>query len=203
MRRRARHGRAARVATGVLSAATVLAIAGRAIADPQTTVGLTLGAAGRGVDRRIWDETVFHLGLHADLLFGRDAGDELALGPYAQLGIHAFDELRFGGGISALLPVTETFPLVLSAGGYGRAAPEPYGLEPGLSGRLFWGSRSYNHHSMYGLAGGVAAEMQYGLGASREVALAITAQLDVVLLTLPFQLLVNALRPTPGTGAPE
>ncbi len=180
-----------------LVAATVLAgllgVGGEARAEPQGTAGLTIGAAGRGLDRKIWDETVFHLGLRGDVLFGRSKVTDFGAGPYLEVATHAFDEVQFGAGVSTLFPVLQALPLVLSVGGYGRWAPAQ-GLEPGVAGALFWGSRSYNFHASYVMAFGLLAQFRYGLGASQETSIVVSAQLDLVALSLPFQVLVNALR---------
>ena len=50
------------------------AVARPAGAEPQASVGVTVGAVGEGLDNRFWNErTAFHLGLHGDVLFGRSA----------------------------------------------------------------------------------------------------------------------------------
>jgi hypothetical protein len=165
----------------------------QALAEPQTTVGLTIGAAGRGVEHKVWDQTVFHLGLRGDILFGRSNATTFGFGPYAEVITHAFDEVQIGTGATALFPIVDGFPLVLSAGAYGRYAPV-FGIEPGVATSLFWGIRSYNHHNAYNMAGGLLAQFRYGLGASGETSIVISAQLDVVALSLPIQFLVNAIR---------
>src|SRR5262249_28592404 len=109
-------------------------------ADPQGTAGLTIGVAGTGLKRAGWDETDFHLGLHGDVLFGRERASDFGAGPYAEVATHAFDDIQFGGGLSLLLPVVEFLPVVVSAGTYGRYGSEGYGVEPGVAGELFWGS---------------------------------------------------------------
>lgn len=171
--------------------------AGAAEADPQGTVGLTIGVAGVGRDRAVWDDTVFHLGLRGDVLFLRDAPDELGVGPYGEVLSNAFDDIQIGGGIALLVPVVEYLPIVVSAGGYGRGSDD--GFEPGLAASLFWGTRSYNFHGSYGMAAGLLAQLRYGLGDSKETAVIVGAQLDLVAMTLPIQFLINAAR----GGSPE
>ncbi len=123
-------------------------------ADPQVSVGLTIGAAGEGLDYQFWKRrTAFHLGLHGDVLFGRRSTTDFGVGPYVEIMTHAFDEVQFGGGVSGLMPVIDSFPIVLSAGAYGRKGPEGFGVEPGVAGELFWGARSYNFHSRYAALG--------------------------------------------------
>lgn len=184
---------AARALVFALPAAIVLAPSvGRA--EPQATAGLTLGVAGAGLDREIWGSTLFHMGVRGDVLFGRSQNSDFGVGPYAEVLTHAFDEIQFGGGVSVLLPVIDYLPIVVSAGAYGRRGDDDFGLEPGLTGQLFWGSRSYNFHANYVMTGGVFGHMRYGLGASKETSIVIGAQLDFVLLSLPALFLINAIR---------
>lgn len=177
----------ASVAAGVLASSP-------ARAEPQGNAGLTIGAAGRGYERRIWDETAFHLGVHGDLLFGRGAAGDFGVGPYVELFTHAFDEVQFGGGASLLVPVIEFLPVVVSGGVYGRHGDDAYGLEPGFTGQLFWGSRSYNFHANYAMAWGLVGQLRVGVGDSRETAIVIAAQLDLAAMALPFIFLIEAAR---------
>lgn len=181
---------------GLALGAVVAVSPAPALAEPQGTAALTVGVAGTGDDRAIWDETVFHLGGRGDVLFGRAANTDFGVGPYAEIMSHAFDDFQFGGGASLLLPVIDTFPIVLSAGGYGRAADA---VEPGLATAFFWGSRSYNYHSSYVMSGGLLAQFRYGLGDTRETSIVIGAQLDLLVLSLPFVFLANAI----GGGSPD
>ncbi len=158
-------------------------------------MGVTVGAAGEGLDHQIWRlRTAFHLGLHGDVIFGRKGNGDFGVGPYAEVLTHAFDEVQFGGGVSGLLPVLDTFPIILSAGAYGRKGSDRFGLEPGVAGELFWGIRSYNFASRYVLSGGLMTQMRYGLGPSHESSVVLAAQVDVGLLALPVVFLVTAAR---------
>jgi hypothetical protein len=183
---------------------SALALAGLAPAaagaEPQASAGLTAGVAGRGLDRAVWDQTVFHGGLRGDVLFGRSSNRSFGVGPYAEVLTHAFDEIQFGAGVSTLLPVLDTFPLVLSAGVYGRTGEDAFGVNPGVAATLFWGSRSYNFHANYGMAGGLLAEMRLGLGDARETSVVLGAQLDLALMAMPVVFLVNALKRSPETA---
>jgi hypothetical protein len=196
-------------AASALVGAVVVAHASPARAEPQATVGLTVGAAGAGLDRAVWTSTAFHLGLHGDVLFGRSRNADFGIGPYAELLTNGFDEIQFGGGLSGLLPVLDTFPIVLSAGAYGRRAfgsdlqvTSRPGLEPGLAGEIFFGSRSYNFHAPYVMTAGLIGQVRYGLGASRETSIVVGAQVDVAILSLPFVLLINAARGGSSETAP-
>ncbi len=179
-----------------------LLFADPAQADPQATVGLTMGAAGAGLNRSIWQATAFHLGVHGDVLFGRERNADFGLGPYAELLTNGFDEIQFGGGVSGLLPVLDTFPIVLSAGAYGRKATGAFGLEPGLAGELFFGSRSFNFHAPYVMTAGLIGQLRYGLGPSKETSIVVAAQVDFAILTLPFVFLINAARGGSSETAP-
>lgn len=182
-----------RVLVGAL--ATLIPLAPQnASAEPQATAGLTLGAAGAGLDRTIWDSTLFHMGLRGDVLFGRSQNSDFGFGPYAEVLTHAFDEIQFGGGVSVLLPVIDYLPIVVSGGAYGRRGDDDFGLEPGITGQIFWGSRSFNYHANYVMTGGIIGQMRYGLGDSKETSIVVGAQLDLLVLSLPALFVINAIR---------
>ncbi|WP_433930960.1 hypothetical protein AB3662_42925 [Sorangium cellulosum] len=188
-----------------LSVAALLGIVlahGTARAEPQASVGVTLGAAGAGLDGHLWDTTLFHAGMRGDVLFGRAANDEFGVGPYAEVLTHAFDEIQLGAGISALAPVLELFPLVVSTGLYGRWSEDAEALEPGVAAAVFWGARSYNFHSSYSASAGLLAQVRIGLGDSKETSVVLAAQLDVALLGLPFVYAINALKGPSPEAAP-
>jgi hypothetical protein len=187
-----------------LAVLATLAIHERAAAaDPQASVGLTLGAAGEGYNHQFWKHrTAFHMGFHGDVLFGRSSTSDFGIGPYAEVLTHAFDEVQFGGGVTGLLPVLDSFPILLSAGAYGRKGSDAFGVEPGVTGQFFWGSRSHNFHANYVVSGGLLAQLRYGLGPSHETSIVIGAQIDVVLLALPIMFLVTAARGPSREAAP-
>jgi len=178
----------------MLVGAAAVGFAAPAHADPQATVGLTLGLAGAGIERRLWSSTAFHLGVHGDVLFGRNRNADFGIGPYGEVLTNGFDEIQLGGGVSGLVPILDTFPLVVSLGAYGRKAEGPFGFEPGLAGELFFGSRSYNFHADYVMTAGLVAQARYGLGPSKETSFVLAAQVDFAILTLPFVFLINAAR---------
>jgi len=160
-------------------------------AAPQGTAGLTAGVAGVGTDHGLWDGTVFHLGARGDLLLGRDGPYDFGAGPYAEILTHAFDEAAMGGGLSVLVPVLDPYPIVLSGGGYLRAGTDFPGIEPGVAGTFFWGTRSFNYHGTYGMAAGLLAELRYGLGDTRETAVVLGLQLDIGFGSIPLVALIN------------
>jgi hypothetical protein len=186
-----------RSASRLLAGAALTALllhAADARAEPQGNAALTIGVAGRGYDREIWDETAFHLGVHGDLMLFREGASDFGVGPYVEVFTHAFDEVQFGGGASVLLPVTDFAPIVLSAGAYGRHGDDAFGLEPGFAGQLFWGSRSYNFHANYVMAAGLLGQFRMGVGDSRETSIIMAAHLDLAAMALPFIFLVEAAR---------
>ncbi len=189
-------GAAQLVRACALVAATSLASEARA--DPQGTLGVTLGVAARGYGDDYFSEPAISLGARGDTLFGRDGPADFGAGPYLELVTLGFDEAQFGGGLSVLFPVLDSAPIVLSAGPYVRAEGL-WGAEPGVASSVFWGSRSFNFSSAYVIALGVLAEARIGLGPSRESSFVLGLQLDAAFLGSPLVFLVDAIR----GGSPE
>lgn len=167
----------------VVAVASVLSLRSAA-ADPQWNAAAVPAVAGLGEGSDYWQDTVFYGAVQADVLFGRSRNSDLGVGPYATVATAAFDDLRLGGGGSLQLPIHPYFPLVLSAGGYGRNDAE--GWHPGATGRLFIGSRSYNFHSSYVMAGGLVVGLDQDLDSDRHNAWIVGAQIDGLVLALPF-----------------
>jgi len=177
---------------------TALTIAATATADPQGTVGITVGAAGRGYGDDYFSEPAIELGARGDILFGRSGPSDFGVGPYVEVVTLGFDELQLGGGASLLWPIIDSAPLVTSVGPYLRAEGL-WGVEPGIASSIFWGSRSYNYSAGYVIALGVIAEARFGLGSSRESSFVLGLQLDTAFLASPLIFLIDALR----GGSPE
>lgn len=168
-------------------------LAGGLRADPQGNASLITGLAGEGSrDDGYWRGTAWFNALHGDLIFGREKNADVGAGPYLQLGTSGFDDLRFGGGGTLHLPVSQYVPLLVSAGGYGRSSS--FGLEPGVAASLYVGARDYNFHSPYSVAGGLYLGLTHGLGDSKETTIIIAAQLDSTTLWLPLVILYNWIR---------
>jgi hypothetical protein len=189
-----------------LCAAMIFASPSVSAGPPQFGVGFTVGAAGIGKHYQVWDDTVFHLGARGDVMFGRNGSNGFGVGPYVEVMTHDFGELQTGGGVSVLLPVLELFPIVLSGGGYvripwrntvGPIADTRYGVEPGLAGTIFLGTRSYNFHSSYEITVGLLGEARIGLGESRETSFVVAAQLDFAALWVPVVFIVHGLQESP------
>lgn len=180
-----------RAVVGVATLSTVLLVLpGSAAADPQANVGLRPGVVGVG-ETQWWDRTRFHLGLHGDVIYGRNRNTDVGFGPYAEVLTQA-SSVQGGGGLTVHLPVHSYVPILVSAGLYERWHPDA-GWSPGVAGQVFFGSRSYNYHSTYVMAGGLVAEIRYGLGAVEERSIIIAAHLDGQVLSLPFLLLYEVL----------
>ena len=80
---------------------------------------------------------------------------------------------------------------VFSGGAF--ALSSRFGLEPGLAGTMFWGSRSYNFHSAYAIGVGLVAQGRYGLGDGKQADAILGVQLDLEYLALPFVLAYEAV----------
>lgn len=180
------------LAVTALGAMAAALVASPAAAEPQANIGLTLGAAGVSSRPGWWDGTKLHLGTHADALFGRTRNADFGLGPYVEA-LTSFSDVQTGAGLSALLPVHQYLPIVVSGGGYARHSGE-FGWEPGAAAQLFWGSRSYNYDSWYVMAGGLRLEFRQGFGDSRERSVIVAAHIDGEVLMLPFLLGYGWLR---------
>jgi hypothetical protein len=176
-------------AAGTIVAATSLS--GTASAVPQWNASALTGVCGQGVEGQLWQDTCWYNGLRADVIFGRERNADLGAGPYLGATTAGFDDVRLSGGVTAHLPVHPYFPALVSLGGYGRHFET---WQPGVEGWLFLGSRSFNFHSSYVMAGGLLLGYQHGLGDTRDTAIVIAAQIDGLLLALPFLFAYEAIR---------
>jgi len=160
--------------------------------SPQSNLGLTVGGGVENVVGGPAGHGVFHLGARADTLFLRRRGDQMALGPYLDVATSSFDNLDTGGGAEWLLPIRDDLPIVLSAGAFWRNGGGRV-WAPGVEGEVFFGSRSYNFHSWYGLAGGLFVQTRWLLPSPATLDVILGVQLDAVLLALPALLLYEAV----------
>ena len=110
----------------------------------------------------------------------------MALGPYVEVLTERFNSLDMGGGLEWLLPAFPAFPFVLSAGPFVRNAEGYGGYQPGVAAALFFGPRSYNFASTYGLANGIYVQTRYGLGDAKQADLLFGIQIDLAVLALPW-----------------
>lgn len=176
-----------------VSAAAAVALglgAGPAVARPQITSGVTTGAAFTDLRADYGPRLAYALGARLDLLFLRESPRDMALGVYLDTTTAAFDTFEGGGGVAWLVPTGST-AFVVSGGPFARTSR--FGWEPGLTGTLFWGSRSYNFHSSYAVGAGLFAQGRYGLGDGKQGDAIVGVQLDLEYLALPFLFAYEAL----------
>ena len=179
-------GRAFRYAASALVFLSGLASPARA--KPKWNAGLETGVC-TGNDSLSFARPGWCNALHGDVLFLRQGGRNVGLGPSLRLGTARFDDVRLDAGLSVLLPVFESFPLVLEAG------PQLRNLEqPGVYGSAFFGMRSFNHYGHYEIAAGLALTAERSFAAGTPSALWLTARIDGSWLALPFIFAYNAAR---------
>jgi hypothetical protein len=180
------------VSVGLLASLACVGIAESALADPQASIGLTAGAAVQDVVGPVGPGVSVHAGAHADLLLLRDHNGQMALGPYLDVATAGFHDLDTGAGLSWLIPLTPDVPAVLSAGGLVRNG-DGRNWAPGLEGKLFVGSRSFNFHSWYGLAAGLFVQTKWVPDSPSTLDLVVGLQIDMELVVLPAMLVWGAL----------
>jgi hypothetical protein len=178
-------------------AASLVLFAPDARADPQASLGMTVGGEVVDVVGPSKAGGAFHLGGRASVLFLRNRGTDMALGPYLDVATASFHDLDLGGGAEWLIPVRDDLPLVLSAGAFWRALSredDSRPSRPGMEGTIFFGSRSYNFHSWYGLAAGLFAQSRWLPASPSTLDLVFGVQIDGELLALPAVFIYEALR---------
>jgi hypothetical protein len=163
------------------------------LADPQASAGLTLGGAVDDVVGPAGVQGAFHLGARGSVLFLRNRGADMAIGPYLDVATASFHNVDLGGGAEWLIPVRDDLPLVVSAGAFWREG-DGRSFKPGMEGTMFWGSRSYNFHSWYGLAAGIFAQTRWIPSSPATLDLVFGLQIDAEILALPSILIFEALR---------
>jgi hypothetical protein len=173
----------------LLATATTGARARTALAEPQGHVALRTAVCGAGGERGLWRRTLWCNGLTGDLLFLRHRNRDFGLGPYLELSTAGLWDLRWGGGGTVLLPLTENFPLLLSLGMYGHRART---LAAG--GTLFFGLRSYNFEGTYNAALGMYVSAYRDLGTDHASLVSAGLELDALLVGAPFLFGWAALR---------
>jgi hypothetical protein len=162
-------------------------------ADPQTSFGVTFGAAlNDAVGPRSLAPAV-HLGARGDVLLLRSNPRQMGVGPYVDVATGGFESIDAGAGVSWLLPLLEDVPLVLSGGGFARNGQERT-WAPGLEGTLFAGSRSFNYHSVYGMALGFFAQSRWIPASPATLDVVLGVQLDLEVLALPVLFVINGFR---------
>ncbi|WP_394844596.1 hypothetical protein LZC95_47025 [Pendulispora brunnea] len=185
--------------TAFTLASTVAAIAGSCIAfeggahaAPQVSLGTTVGGALTGLRLEDGPHAAFHLGARGDVFFLRSNERSVGIGPFAEVLTAGFDTLEAGGGLSVLLPVFSSLPVIWSGGGFVRRAPA-LDWEGGVSTTLFFGAMGYNFHSWYEMQNGVFVSARYGLGDGRQADIVFGVRLDLMLLALPAIFIYEAI----------
>ncbi|AKU96770.1 hypothetical protein AKJ09_03434 [Labilithrix luteola] len=162
-----------------------------ASADPQMSAALTTGLAFTDLRADNAPRYAYHLGGRFDVLLLRQGPRDMALGPYVDVATEAFDTFQAGGGLEWLVPAGAT-AFIFSGGGFGRTSR--FGWQPGVEATIFWGSRSYNYHSTYGLGVGLFAQGRYGFGDGKQTDAIVGVQVDLAYFALPFVFLYEAVR---------
>lgn len=134
-------------------------------------------------------------GASGHALFLRTRDRDLGVGPYARVLAVLGDSGSASAGVSALVPLSPTFPFILSAGGVVNTRGGD--LSPGADLWLFWGPTSYNFHSSYSMASGVLLGAQKTWGTAPGTTIALAGQLDLALAAIPFIALFELLRGPP------
>lgn len=167
-----------------------LAAAPCASAYTQWSAAVTLGVGGT-ITPEPQREVLWTLGLRADVMFGPRTPYGARVGPFIAFRTDDFVDVSAMAGASVQLPVSPTFPLVLSAGGALDLLRDP--IAPGAFGRVWWGSRSLNYHASYGMAVGLWVEARYFPGDQRADVIA-GLDADLGFITLPLVALYEWIR---------
>ena len=173
---------------GLFVAGWLLLAAAEANAKPQWNAGLESGLCGTdsspGAVQLGWCNA-----LHGDLLLLRESSRDFGLGPSLRVGSARFDDLRLDAGLSVLLPLFESFPLVLEAGPHLRNFSQP-----GVFGSVFFGLRSFNYYGHYEMATGLSVIAERSFSAGTPSALWLTLRIDGGLIAIPFIFAYEALK---------
>lgn len=180
--------RSTRVGSALLAGLAALGVASGADAKPQWNAAAEAGLCGRGARLGLSDPA-FCGALRGDVLLLAERGSDVAFGPSLRLGSAAFDDLRIDLGASVLLPVLDSFPLVVDVGPHLRNFDQP-----GVFASVFFGLRSFNHYGHYQMASGIVISAERTFSDGTPSALWIAARVDGSWLALPFLLGINALR---------
>jgi hypothetical protein len=100
-----------------------------------------------------------------------------------------FDDLRLDAGVSLLLPLLSSFPVVLEAGPHLRNLHEP-----GIYGSVFFGLRSFNYYSSYEPNAGLVLTVERAFSDGTPSAIWLSARIDASWLMLPAVFTYNALK---------
>jgi hypothetical protein len=165
------------------------------LAVPQWNGAVTTGVAGVGDGAAAWEKTQFFGGVRGDVLFLRDGPRAVGVGPSLAIATAGFSDFRAIGGALALVPLGDLWAVGFEPAAYVRVTDG--GTFPGLSGRAWFGIQTYNYAASYAPRGGLTVGYAHDLGGSDAHAIVIAAEIDAVVLALPFVLLYESLRARP------
>jgi len=183
--------RAQAAAASLLGIAMVL-VATPAAARPEVTTNLAVTYGRRSSGST--SEGLFGLDLHAALLGDRESGSGFAAGGVIHLGGYDFAELHAGLGAALLLPVLESWPVVLEA--FPVLVADERGFRTGAAARVFWGAHSFPRIGSYVLTAGLVLEARWlaPTGARRDVIdLHVGIDVDAFALLWPWMFLFEAI----------
>lgn len=166
--------------------------ASEAAAAPQWNSALVAGIAGVGDGSAGWDRTQFYGGVRGDLLLLRDGPRSPGLGPSLEIATAAFADVRGIAGARALLPLGDLWGVAIEPGGYVRSSD--FGAVGGFSARAWFGIQTYNYRGAYSPRGGLTVGYTHDIGDSDSHAIVIAAEIDGLVLALPFVLLYESFR---------
>ncbi len=180
------------VGLAILVFPLVCALPRAALGYTQWSAAVSLGGGGR-VTPQERSEGLISLGLRADALFSPRSPLAVGVGPFLALRTDDFEDFTVALGASLKVPTTSTLPFVFSFGGVvDLTAADP--LEgTGILGRVWWGSRSMNYHSSYGMAVGLWVDARYfPATGTTDVVAGIDG--DLAFAAIPFILLYEWIR---------
>ena len=172
-------------------AAALVLIPASASARVQNSVSGQFGVVGVGGEK-VWEKTRVNLGLRFESLWFREGPKDFGIGPYIEARTASFGHADYGGGLVALLPVDQTFPIWFGGGAFARR--EDASFHAGYNGFLAWGGRSFNHHGSYAMAFGLVLDARYHRGPVPGVDLVLTASIDLQTFAYPLLYGIGLLR---------
>lgn len=158
------------------SAALVATFSPVAEARPQVTASLNAGLCGSHTDSE--SELCFFSAARAEVLWLRQSGSDVGIGPMLEVGSHSLTNLRVHPGASLLIPAGQA-AVVVSGAPYLSLGTDRH---LGVSSRLFIGIRNFNRTGHYSAAAGLLAGMDLGLSGPAERAWIVAAQVDAMWL---------------------
>lgn len=180
------------IASSLLVSLAVALAAASAEARPEVTTNLAVTYGRRSAGGL--HEGLFGLDLHAALLGDRESASGFAAGGVVHVGGFDFAELQAGIGGTLLLPVLDSWPIVLEA--FPVLVADEGGLRSGAAGRLFWGVHGFPRLGTYVLSAGLVVDARWlaaGGGHAETFDLHVGLDVDAFALLWPWMFLWEAL----------